>query len=111
MEIIIVLASLFFFHFLFDYPLQGDYMARAKNPVDPVNHVPWTHVMSAHAFLHAGGVYMVLGIWWLAVLEFAAHFVIDYMKCRGELTYSQDQYAHLLCKVVWVALAIVTVQV
>ena len=111
MEILIVLASLLFFHYLFDFPLQGKYVARAKNPVDPLPHTPWQHVMTAHAFMHAGGVYMVLGIWWIAALEFVSHFAIDYYKCRGELTYRQDQYFHMACKVLWVLLAIVTVKV
>ena len=107
MTILSVLAALVFLHFLFDYPLQGDFLAKAKNPVDPIPHVPWYHAMVAHTFLHAGAVYLVLGIWWVAVMEMVAHFLIDYMKCRGELTYGQDQAAHLLCKVCWVAIAVV----
>lgn len=111
MEIVLILASLVFFHYLFDFPLQGDYLSRAKNQADPLPHTPWNHAMTAHCFLQAGGVYIVLGIWWIAALEFVSHFIIDSMKCHGELTYRQDQYLHIGCKVIWVILAIVTVTI
>lgn len=103
---LILLASLIFAHYLVDYPLQGDFLSRAKNRANPIDHVPWYQAMTAHAFMHAGAVYLVLGVWWIAVLEFIAHFVIDDMKCRGELTFNQDQFAHLACKVAWLALAL-----
>lgn len=100
-----LLALLVFAHYLMDYPLQGDFLARAKNRMNPVPHVPWRHAMAAHAFLHAGAVYFILGLWWIAVLEFVAHFIIDDLKCRGEITYHRDQVLHLACKFVWVILA------
>lgn len=97
---------LVFAHYLMDYPLQGDFLARAKNRADPIQHIPWYHAMTAHAFLHAGAVYLVLGVWWIAALEFAAHFYIDDLKCRGEITYSRDQMLHLGCKIIWLVLAL-----
>lgn len=101
-----LILALVFFHFLFDYPLQGDFLARAKNRFNPIPHVPWYHPMTAHVFMHGVGVYIVLGIWWLAVLEMISHFVIDYQKCRGELTYTEDQFYHICCKILWVILAL-----
>jgi hypothetical protein len=109
MDILIFIGALFFAHFLMDYPLQGDFLARAKNRFDPIPHVPWWQALSAHSFLHAGAVYFVLGIWWIAALEFATHWVIDYKKCEGELTFNQDQALHLGLKVVWVVLALLAV--
>lgn len=107
---LMLILTLVFVHFLMDYPLQGDFLARAKNRMNPIPHVPWYHAMSAHAFLHAGAVYIVLGMWWIALLEFIAHFVIDDLKCRGELTYHQDQMLHVGCKIAWVVLALIVVQ-
>lgn len=111
MEIILVFFALLFFHYLFDFPLQGEYVARAKSPVEPLPHTPWKHVMAAHCMLHAGGVYIVLGVWWIAALEFIGHFAVDYFKCRGELTYEQDQYLHIMMKALWVVLAVLTASV
>jgi hypothetical protein len=37
----------------------------------------------------------------LAYAEAFAHYGIDVLKCRGHLTFSQDQELHLGCKIVW----------
>lgn len=42
---------------------------------------------------------------WLGVAEFAAHAITDDTKCRGRLTFNQDQAIHVACKVAWVAIA------
>jgi hypothetical protein len=107
--IIFTILTLVLVHYLCDYPLQGDFIARAKNRFQPVQHVPWYHPMIAHTFMHGFGVYLVLGVWWIGVLEMISHFAIDYQKCRGELTFSQDQALHIGCKVLWVALALFVV--
>lgn len=98
-----LLFALIAAHFLCDYPLQGDFLARAKNHREPIPHVPWYQAMTAHATIHAAAVYLVLGIWWLAALEFVAHFAIDHYKCSGELTFNEDQLLHLACKIAWIA--------
>ena len=43
-------------HFLCDFPLQGDFLAKAKNPEAPLPGVPWQWAMLAHAAIHAGAV-------------------------------------------------------
>lgn len=107
MGLLTTLALLLVAHALADYPLQGDFMARAKNPTAPLPGVPWPWIMSAHAAIHAGFVGLITGSLLLGVLEFIAHWWIDYEKCRGRLTFGQDQSLHLWCKLMWVTMILV----
>lgn len=102
---IAMFAALVASHALCDYPLQGDFLAKGKNRTAPIPGIPWWQLLGAHAAIHGGAVGLITGIWWLGLLEFAAHFVIDDLKCRSRLTFSQDQALHLICKVAWVAIA------
>lgn len=91
-------------HAVADYPLQGDFLAKAKNHRAPVPGVPWQIALFAHAIMHGGAVWLVTGSALLGVAETAIHCVIDYAKCNGWIDFLQDQMAHILCKAVWVAL-------
>lgn len=91
-------------HALADYPLQGDFLARAKNRVTPVPGVPWWQAMTAHCLIHAGVVMWWTEVWWMAAAEFVVHFAVDDMKVRGKLTYNQDQMLHVVCKVLYVVM-------
>lgn len=88
-------------HALCDYPLQGDFLAKAKNRSAPIPGVPWWQAMAAHAAIQALGVGLATGSAPLALAEFVAHFVIDDCKCAGKLSYNQDQALHLACKALW----------
>jgi hypothetical protein len=103
--VIELLALLLLAHFLLDYPLQGDFLSKAKNRVNPIPHVPWYQAMFAHTAMHGIAVGLITGIWILAVLEMAIHWITDDLKCRGELTFNQDQAIHIICKVVWAIIA------
>ena len=100
------LAEMFFFllvwHVIADYPLQGDFLAKAKNPANPILGVPWALAMGSHSLIHAGGVTVITGSLVLGIAEFICHFQIDYAKCRGWLSFGQDQFLHFLCKIMWV---------
>lgn len=98
-------------HALADYPLQGDWLAKAKNPTLELvaGEVIWLGALSCHAAIHAGAVRLATGSWALAGAEFAAHWAIDYWKCRGGLRYNGDQALHLLCKVIWAGMLIGTI--
>lgn len=90
-------------HFLADYPLQGDWLSKAKNPsleIVPGEKI-WPLALCGHALIHSGSVLFITGSPPLGFAEFAAHYLIDFWKCRGGLSYNGDQYLHLLCKVVW----------
>ena len=88
-------------HALCDYPLQGDFMAKAKNPVQPIEGVPWQWPMFAHCMIHAGGVWLVTGSFLCACGEVFAHWVLDELKCRGIIGFTADQSGHLTCKALW----------
>lgn len=103
------MITLFFFlvvaHALADYPLQGDFLSKAKNRAAPITGVPWWQALGAHALIHGGFVALITNSVLLGIFEVVAHFVIDDLKCRGKLTFNQDQFLHIGCKVVWVFLA------
>jgi hypothetical protein len=100
------LAWMLIGHAVADYPLQGDWLSKAKNPT--LQLVPgetiWPLALLSHAAIHAGAVKLATGSWALAMAEFAAHAVIDYGKCRGVISYNQDQAAHFACKFSWASL-------
>lgn len=93
-------------HALADFPLQGDFLSKGKNPVNGIADVPWWVCMAAHALIHGLFVTLVFGKLSLGVAEFVIHFVIDYVKCYGKLTFVSDQVLHLVCKMVWWVLVI-----
>lgn len=92
-------------HALCDYPLQGDFLARAKNRIAPIVGVPWYQALGAHAAIHAGAVGLITGSVWLGVAEFVAHSLIDDAKCSGKIGFNTDQSLHIACKAAWVLLA------
>jgi hypothetical protein len=91
-------------HAVCDYSLQNDYIAKNKSRHN--NQKDWPIVLSAHALMHGGGVYFITGSLVLGLAETMAHWLIDFLKCEGELSYRQDQMFHVACKVVWVFFAI-----
>jgi hypothetical protein len=94
-------------HAVCDYPLQGDFLAKAKNHRQQIPGFPFYHALGAHAMMHAGAVALITGSWLLGVLEFIAHVAIDYLKCDGRTTLNQDQALHVACKIVWVCFTLV----
>jgi hypothetical protein len=90
-------------HLLADYPLQGDFLSRAKSAVNPIPGVPWWQAMSAHCGIQAGFVWLATGSVTLGALEFVVHFVTDDAKCRNRISYNADQAIHIGCKLLWLA--------
>lgn len=95
-------------HALADYPLQGDWLSKAKNHklklVD--GETIWPLALMSHALIHAAGVWIVTKSPTLAVAEFICHAAIDYAKCDGRLSYNADQALHIACKALWIAMLI-----
>lgn len=102
-----LLILLVFCHFLADYPLQGDFLARAKNRYTSIPGVPWWQAMAAHCGIHAGFVYLLTSCWPLALLEFAVHWVTDWAKCRRDIGFNFDQAIHIVSKAVWAFIVVV----
>lgn len=101
-----ILALLLVGHALADYPLQGDFLAKAKNRANPIPGVPWYHGLLPHAAIHGGFVGVITGSLSLGVAEFVVHCLIDDAKCMGRISYNTDQALHVACKVLWVAIII-----
>lgn len=101
---------LVFLHFLADYSLQGDYMARAKNKYNPIAGTPWYQAMGAHCFIHGMFVFLITGSIILLVLEFIVHFSTDLAKCKGQISYNTDQGIHIFSKLVWAYLSVPVVE-
>ena len=93
--------ALVFFHALADFPLQGDFLAKAKNPLTPLPGIPWAWAMTMHTTIHAGAVLLVTGSYLLAGVELVMHWIIDDNKCRGHFGFGIDQGLHVMCKAFW----------
>lgn len=104
-------------HALADYPLQGDFLARAKCRC--ATSFPWQIALTAHAMIHAGFVAGLTGSIYLGLGELVLHWIIDYAKCEGWLMYFGplrnedaasrralwiDQALHAVCKAAWAVL-------
>jgi hypothetical protein len=86
-------------HFVCDYPLQGDFLSRAKNRYNPIPGVPAWQALLAHASIHAGSVLLITHSPLLALCEAVAHMLIDDTKCAGKISYNVDQAFHFACKI------------
>lgn len=94
-----LLALLIAGHFVADYPLQGDFLASAKQK-GPLR--AW-HLFG-HSAIHGGAVLLITGSLLLCFLETIVHMAIDEAKTRGITTFAQDQALHMVCKAAWLAL-------
>lgn len=99
-----LLALLCMGHFLGDFGLQGDRMAQEKCP-GCSGSVSWRWWLSGHGATHGLLVALITGIPLLGLAEWGLHTLIDLGKCRQRYSLGADQSLHLLCKVVWAALA------
>lgn len=99
-----LLFALLVGHALADYPLQADFLAKAKNHTAPIPGIDWWIALSAHALIHGGTVAVLTGSVAMGVAETVLHFGIDWLKCDGRTSFRTDQALHVACKVVWVCL-------
>lgn len=106
MDFIEVLALLVFAHFLADYPLQGDFLAQAKNRNTDLGKMFWPHALTAHSVIHGGFVMLITGSVWLGLAEAVVHGVTDAAKCDNRITLNTDQFIHIACKVAWATIII-----
>lgn len=95
------LLLMFAAHAVADYPLQGDFLAKAKSRANPLPGVPWWQALGAHAVIHGAAVGIITRSPTLGIAETVAHAITDDLKCKGRLTYNQDQAIHAACKLLW----------
>lgn len=97
-------------HALADYPLQGEFLAQAKNRHTSIGAQFWRWALPAHALIHGGAVAAAIQaatgapstlVLALGLAETLAHAAIDAAKCSGRLSLHQDQLAHVGCKILW----------
>lgn len=86
-------------HWIADYPLQGDFLAKAKQD-GPLR----VYHLVAHAGIHGAMVALVTGSVTLGFAEWVAHTLIDQAKVGGRTTFATDQALHVGCKALWLAL-------
>lgn len=89
-------------HFIADYPLQGEFLAKGKNRTAPIPGIPFWHPLTAHAVIHGGFVGVITGSPVLGALETVIHWLTDDAKCKGRISYNTDQAIHIGCKLAWV---------
>lgn len=89
-------------HAVADYPLQGDFLAKAKNHLKPIPGINPMIALKMHAFIHAGVVWIITGSFFLSLFESVAHTLIDYLKCDERISFTTDQILHVSCKVAYV---------
>lgn len=88
-------------HFLCDFALQNDFVAKFKaRTIDDQYNPIWYWVLTAHAAIHALPVLLFTKYADLAVFMFVTHWFIDFFKCEKKLTFNQDQFFHLLVVII-----------
>lgn len=97
-----LLFALLIAHAVADYPLQGEYLAKAKIPSKQNGYADWVIPLTAHSLIHAGAVWLLTQCIWLGIIELILHWVIDLIKGINRITLMQDQLLHVCCKILYV---------
>lgn len=109
----VVFFALLIGHAVADFPLQGEFLARAKNRhsdlSDVFGKIPvpkhlWCHALTAHSLVHAGTVWLITGSVALGVTECVVHWWVDLAKCEQRTSFDVDQLLHVLTKLVFAGL-------
>lgn len=95
-EILIMLSTLMCYHFLLDFAIQGDFVAKFKaRLIDGENNIMWKWVLTAHAASHTLPVIILTESLALSGIMFLSHFIIDFLKCEQRINFNQDQTLHI----------------
>ena len=95
--LLILFVTLLCTHFLLDFAIQGDFVAKYKaRIVDEKENVFWKWVLTAHAASHTLPVLVLTQSVLLGLVMFTSHFVIDFLKCEQKINFNQDQTLHIL---------------
>ena len=92
--ILVTLFWLLFAHFLADYSLQNDWIAKKK--------ISDNYILLVHSFIWGGTVSLFLGYFgilmvWKVIFLIIGHFIMDYIKCRSKKDiWIIDQLVHFL---------------
>ena len=92
-------------HFVCDFGLQTDRMAREKISGADVT-LNWRWWLTGHAATHGLAVAVLTGVPLLGLAETVLHAIIDWCKGRFRFSLKLDQCLHLACKLLWVGLIV-----
>lgn len=102
-------------HAIADYGLQTSFVGKYKYrkyahelPKEQKLNEVWPWVLSGHALIHGFFTYAITGIFWFGLFETLVHGLIDFLKCEGKLDVHQDQWLHVICKLIY-ALILVSI--
>jgi len=107
------IAFSYFFQFLVghaaaDFVLQPRAMGKGKDRnsaihrrVDGEDFPPWYIWLTAHSLIHGGAVFLVTGSAMIGAVEVLLHWITDFSKCEGWLSFGQDQALHVGCKIAY----------
>lgn len=99
---------LVFAHFLCDFALQNDFVAKFKARYIEGKYNPmWYWVLPAHAGIHALAVLLITHSVILSLFMFITHTAIDYTKCAGKISFNKDQTLHLIVVAIITLLTVV----
>lgn len=91
-----VFLLLVVFHFLLDFAIQGDFVAKFKARYIMGEYNPmWPWVLTAHCMAHTLSVLLITGSLLLSAIMFITHFLIDLSKCEMHISFKMDQILHL----------------
>lgn len=94
-----ILLLLIAAHIICDTALQDARMSASKRRNG--GEAPWYIALAGHSIIHSAAVLLITGSLALAVVEFVAHWLIDYWKCEGRIDFKQDQFLHVMCKLAY----------
>lgn len=102
-------------HALGDYPLQGAFLASCKNRNTDSSiffggsNIPsglWIHALTAHSLIQAGLVWIITGSFAVSMIELVIHWITDFVRCEGWISYNVDQAIHAGCKIAYAVLLV-----
>ena len=105
---LIALSWLLIGHFVADMALQSDTMSKGKNRNRKPDYIPegqksvnvWPYFLTAHSAVHAGFVWVITVLWYLGLLQFISHWIIDFIKCENITNPHQDQFLHFIILII-----------
>ncbi|CCG43278.1 DUF3307 domain-containing protein [Magnetospirillum molischianum] len=117
---LLILSLLIIAHFVADFALQNEFVAKFKARSSGVTWWPW--VLSSHSFAHGGIVALaaVIGtsfglsecaVLGLILAETGAHALTDFAKTEGwfgagDRAFHIDQTIHIVTKIAWAAVIV-----
>jgi hypothetical protein len=90
-------------HTFADFVFQHDRMAYGKSRHNKSD-VHWFHWLTSHSIINGAMIYILIGYWYIALLEVGLHWIIDLLKCEKITNVEYDQLLHLITKIAYVVM-------